>query len=174
MKLYRFSGATLLSIDEKSRLLVPADVRRKLDGQDTDVWVIKIGNNGKLWLYPERFYDTKVYDAEAELEIDEIEPTPEQIDRMIARSADIQRVAMDKAGRILLPELLMSLTGLAKGEVVLLGVFNHLQLWTKAAYAERQRQKSVEKASESSADRSSASNGTSNSGTSDSSGESNT
>ena len=146
MKLYRFSGATLLSVDEKSRLLVPADVRRRLDDQDTDVWVIKIGNNGKMWLYPERFYESKVYDTENEpgTEIDEIDPTPAQIDRMIARSADIQRVAMDKAGRILLPDLLMSLTGVGRGEVVLLGVFNHLQLWSKADYAERQKQKSVD------------------------------
>jgi division/cell wall cluster transcriptional repressor MraZ len=146
VKLYRFSGATLLSIDEKGRALVPAEVRRKLDDSDTDVWVIKIGNNGKMWLYPERFYDSQVYESESEPR-NEIDPSPEEIDRMIARSADIQRIKADKAGRILLPDLLMSLTGIARGDtVVLLGVFGHLQLWTKESYAERQMQKSVQAA----------------------------
>lgn len=135
-------------MDEKSRLLVPAEVRRKLDEQDTDVWVIKIGNNGKVWLYPERFYDAKVYDDGANggaggFEIDDIDPDPDQLDKMLSRSADIYRVAMDKAGRILLPDLVMSLAGLGR-EVALLGVFNHLQLWSREDYANRQKQKSAE------------------------------
>ena len=146
MKAYRFSGATLLSVDEKSRLLVPAEVRRKLDDEDSAHWIIKIGNNGKLWLYPEVFYNAKVFGAAdgAALEIDEIDPAQAQIEWLISRSADIERVTMDKAGRILLPDLWMSLTGIGRGEVVLLGVFNHLQIWSKAAYAERQMQKSIE------------------------------
>src|SRR5688500_9251131 len=102
----------MLTVDEKSRLLVPAEVRRKLDAEDTDVFVIKIGNNGKIWLYPERFYDAKVYDDGAGADGDEIDPSPEQLERMLSRSADIYRVPMDKAGRILLPEPVMTLTGL--------------------------------------------------------------
>ena len=143
MKLYKFSGASMLTVDEKSRLLVPAEVRRKLDAEDTDVFVIKIGNNGKIWLYPERFYDAKVYDDGAGAEGDEIDPTPEQLERMLSRSADIYRVPMDKAGRILLPEPVMTLTGLGR-EVALLGVFNHLQLWSREDYAKRQLARSSE------------------------------
>ena len=143
MKLYKFSGASMLVVDEKSRLLVPAEVRRKLDAEDTDVFVIKIGNNGKVWLYPERFYDAKVYDDGAGTEGDEIDPSPEQLERMLSRSADIYRVPMDKAGRILLPEPVVSLTGLGR-EVALLGVFNHLQLWNRDDYAKRQLTRSSE------------------------------
>lgn len=138
---YRFSSTTLLSIDEKSRLLIPAEVRRKLDPEyDTDVFVVKIGSNGKPWMWPERYYDAKVFDQEANLDVDDIDPTPEQLERMLNRSADIYRVPMDKAGRILLPELVVSLTGLGR-EVALLGVFNHLQLWSREDYAARQREK---------------------------------
>jgi division/cell wall cluster transcriptional repressor MraZ len=133
----------MLVVDEKSRLLVPAEVRRKLDAEDTDVFVIKIGNNGKVWLYPERFYDAKVYDDGAGTEGDEIDPSPEQLERMLSRSADIYRVPMDKAGRILLPEPVVSLTGLGR-EVALLGVFNHLQLWNRDDYAKRQLTRSSE------------------------------
>ena len=143
MKLYKFSGASMLVVDEKSRLLVPAEVRRKLDAEDTDVFVIKIGNNGKVWLYPERFYDAKVYDDGAGTEGDEIDPSPEQLERMLSRSADIYRVPMDKAGRILLPEPVVSLAGLGR-EVALLGVFNHLQLWNRDDYAKRQLTRSSE------------------------------
>ena len=138
---YRFSSTTLLSIDEKSRLLIPAEVRRKLDPEfDTDVFVVKIGSNGKPWMWPERYYDAKVFDQEATLDVDDIDPTPEQLERMLSRSADIYRVPMDKAGRILLPELVVSLANLGR-EVALLGVFNHLQLWRREDFAARQREK---------------------------------
>jgi MraZ protein len=137
---YRFSSTAFLSVDEKSRLLIPADVRRKLDPEfDTDVFVVKIGSNGKPWLWPERYYDAKVFDQDSNLDVDDIDPTPEQLERMLSRSADIYRVPMDKQGRILLPDLVMSLSGTGR-EVALLGVFNHLQLWNREDYAARQRQ----------------------------------
>ncbi len=100
MKLaYKFSSTSFLTVDEKSRLLIPAEVRRKLDPtQDTDVLVIKIGNNGKLWMWPERYYDAKVFNEDANLEIDDIDPTPDQLERMLNRSADINRVPIDKQG----------------------------------------------------------------------------
>lgn len=139
---YRFSSTALLTIDEKSRLLVPAEVRRKLDPEfDTDVFVVKIGSNGKPWMWPERYYDAKVFDQDAaSLDVDDIDPTPEQLERMLSRSADIYRVPMDKQGRILLPELVVSLTDTGR-DVVLLGVFNHLQIWNREDFAARQRNK---------------------------------
>lgn len=138
---YRFSSTTLLSIDEKSRLLIPAEVRRKLDPErDSDVFVIKIGSNGKPWMWPERYYDAKVFDQDDALDVDDIDPTPEQLERMLNRSADIYRVAMDKQGRILLPELVLSLTETGR-DVALLGVFNHLQIWNREDYAARQKEK---------------------------------
>lgn len=135
---YKFSSTSFLTVDEKSRLLIPAEVRRKLDPtQDTDVFVIKIGNNGKLWMWPERYYDAKVFNEDAKLEFDDIDPTPEQLERMLDRSADIDRVPMDKQGRIVLPESVMELTKTGR-DVALLGVFNHLQLWNRDDYAKRQ------------------------------------
>jgi MraZ protein len=138
---YRFSSTALLTIDEKSRLLIPAEVRRKLDPEfDTDVFVVKIGSNGKPWMWPERYYDAKVFDQDAALDVDDIDPTPEQLERMLSRSADIYRVPMDKQGRILLPELVMEFTNTGR-DVVLLGVFNHLQIWNREDFAARQRGK---------------------------------
>lgn len=138
---YRFSSTTLLSIDEKGRLQIPAEVRRKLDPEfDTDVFVVKIGSNGKPWMWPERYYDARVFDQESAEIVDDIDPTPEQLERMLNRSADLYRVPMDKAGRILLPELVLSITNTGR-DVALLGVFNHLQVWNRADYAARQREK---------------------------------
>jgi division/cell wall cluster transcriptional repressor MraZ len=138
---YKFNSTNFLTVDEKSRLLIPAEVRRKLDPtQDTDVFVIKIGNNGKLWMWPERYYDARVFNEDANLEIDDIDPTPEQLERMLSRSADIYRVPMDKQGRILLPESVMELTKTGR-DVALLGVFNHLQLWNRDDFAKRQLEK---------------------------------
>lgn len=134
---YKFSSTNFLTVDEKSRLLIPAEVRRKLDPtQDTDVFVIKIGNNGKPWFWPERYYDTKVFDQDPGLDVDDIDPTPEQLERMLNRSADICRVPMDKQGRILLPDSVMELSNTGR-DVALLGVFNHLQLWNRADFTKR-------------------------------------
>ena len=144
MKLaYKFSSTSFLTVDDKSRLLIPADVRRKLDPTaDTDVFVIKIGSNGKPWMWPERYYDAKVFDQDQSLNEDDIDPTPEQLERMLSRSADIYRVPMDKQGRILLPDLVLELTHTGR-EVALLGVFNHLQLWNRDEFAQRQKGKQL-------------------------------
>ena len=140
---YRFSGATLLSIDEKSRLQIPAEVRRKLVPEfDTDVFVVKVGSNGKPWMWPERYYDARVFDQDVAPDVDDIDPTPDQLERMLSRSADLYRVPMDKAGRILLPELVVSLTDTGR-DVALLGVSNHLQVWNREDYAARLRAKKV-------------------------------
>lgn len=141
---YKFSSTSFLTVDEKSRLLIPAEIRRKLDPtQDTDVFVIKIGNNGKPWMWPERYYDAKVFAEDANLEIDDIDPTPEQLERMLNRSADIYRVPMDKQGRILLPDSVLELSKTGR-DVALLGVFNHLQLWNRDDYAKRQLEKQTQ------------------------------
>lgn len=138
---YKFSSTNFLNVDEKSRLIVPADFRRKLDpSRDTDVWVIKIGSNGKPWMWPERYYDDQVFENDPGLNVDDIEPTPEQLERLMNLSADICRVPMDKQGRILLPESIMELTGTGR-DVALLGVFNHLQLWNRSDYIKRQMDK---------------------------------
>lgn len=138
---YKFSGTTFLTVDDKSRLLVPADVRRKLDpNRDSDVFVIKIGRNGKPWLWPQRYYDEQVFAPSLTEHVNEIEPSDDDIDRMIDLSADIHAVQMDKQGRLLLPDIVMELTGTGT-QVALLGVFNHLQLWNRADYAKRQIEK---------------------------------
>ena len=138
---YKFSGTTFLTIDDKSRLLVPADVRRKLDpDRDSDTFVIKIGANGKPWLWPQRYYDEQVFATSLTEHVNEIEPSADDIDRMIGLSADLHAVAMDRQGRLLLPDIVMELTGTGR-EVALLGVFNHLQIWNRSDYAQRQREK---------------------------------
>ena len=142
---YKFNSTAFLTVDEKSRLLVPVDVRRKLDPvADTQVFVITIGNNGKMWLWPERYYDERVYRDDSESDIDDIDPTPEQLERMISRNADIDRVLMDKQGRLLLPDTLRRLTNTGD-DVALLGVVNHLQLWNRVDYAQRQEDKQRKK-----------------------------
>ena len=50
-----------ITIDEKNRLLIPAEVRRSLDPErDGEAFFVIIGQNLRPWLYPERGYEQLV------------------------------------------------------------------------------------------------------------------
>ena len=50
-----------LVIDEKNRLLIPAEARRSLlPDRDGNAFYVVIGSNRKPWLYPERYYESLV------------------------------------------------------------------------------------------------------------------
>ena len=121
-----------LTIDEKNRLLIPADVRRCLDPeQDGDAFFITVGANRRPWLYPERRYEALVSRLESQLS-----PGEDMLafDQMVFSMAS--RVEWDKQGRLLIVEKYRTRTGLNR-EVTLIGVRDHLELWNRDAWAAR-------------------------------------
>ena len=61
-------GQYELTIDAKNRLLVPADIRRRLEPErDGTAFFIVTGDNGRLWLYPEKIYEAMADGAPQEL-----------------------------------------------------------------------------------------------------------
>ena len=51
-------GEHELTIDDKNRLLVPAEIRKSLSPErDGEAFFLVIGRNRKPWLYPERYYE---------------------------------------------------------------------------------------------------------------------
>jgi MraZ protein len=116
------TGTYPRTLDDKKRLTLPKKVREQL-GTATDQLFFAQGLDQCLWIYDkpglellaEKLDQTPATDAEA---------------RVFRRLffAQMEAVDVDKAGRVLVPERLVTFASLTH-EVVLIGVRDHLELW---------------------------------------------
>jgi MraZ protein len=114
-----------LVVDEKNRLLVPAEFRKRLDPErDGEAFYLTTGTiNGKPWLYTERYYEYLASRDPGDLMPGEDRNAFEQMYFALA-----SRLEIDRQGRILIPEKTLKRLGLGK-EVTMCGVRDHLELW---------------------------------------------
>ena len=124
-----------LTVDDKNRILVPSEVRKKLDPErDGEAFFLVTGRDGRLWLYPERHYELLVSRDPSEL-------TPSEdtlaFDRLMLGLAS--RVEWDRQGRVLLPDKALKRAGIGK-EVTLVGARDHLELWNRADWDSEREQ----------------------------------
>ena len=122
------------AIDAKNRLAIPSDIRRQIQrvsGQgesDPIVLYVTVGGPGMLQLYTE-----DVFARQAE-RLDDAEG--DVLDYEELYYSQSRPTEMDKQGRVRLPAELLEETGLA-GEVVVLGVKDHLQVRDREAWRVR-------------------------------------
>jgi MraZ protein len=126
-------GQYPLTIDEKYRIVLPAEVRRSLDPErDGEAFFIVIGINHKPWLYPERGYESLVSKLASKMSPGEDMLAFNQMHFSMA-----SRVEWDKQGRMLIPELSRRRTELGR-EISMIGAFDHLELWNRNEWEARQ------------------------------------
>ena len=119
-------GEYELTVDDKNRMLVPAEVRRAIDPErDGEAFFMVVGVNRIPWLYPEKTYEAMIAQVPAELTPGEDSLAFDQMN-----FAMISRLEWDKAGRVLIPEKTLRRTGIQK-DVTLIGVRDHLELWNR-------------------------------------------
>ncbi|MEM1011606.1 MAG: hypothetical protein AAGI46_05225 [Planctomycetota bacterium] len=135
-----FIGEMPLTVDDKGRLLVPAEVRRQMERGDESTFIILRGKNHQIWLYPERYYEERVAP-----ESDDPVPDDDELDYMLTVLGQASRLTPDKAGRVVLPEGTVDRKQLGR-EVMLVGVRNHLQLWNRQDYLEYRETKDRQRA----------------------------
>lgn len=122
-----FTGEFELTVDEKGRILVPADVRKELDAErDGEGLIILVGQNNKHWIYPEVYYRQQVAPI-----IDDPVLDPDELDYLMLVFSTARRVVPDKQGRMVLPDGPDFDRESLGREVTLIGMRNHLQLWTR-------------------------------------------
>jgi MraZ protein len=130
------SGNFDLTIDDKNRLLIPAELRRAFDplaeGEFTSFYLV-FGANGRPWLWC-----SKTYEAKAEGQSLSLTPTQEQIDTIHRLYGDTAKVELDRQGRVLVPEKVIKDFELPR-EVTLVGACDHLELWDRPSYLEYRR-----------------------------------
>ncbi|MEM9019287.1 MAG: hypothetical protein AAGC44_01890 [Planctomycetota bacterium] len=132
-----FTGKYEHAIDAKRRIAIPSEIRRTvqrglgLGEGDTVVFYCVLGGPDVLCLYTEPGYQRRA----EELRQSDLDPAEllEYEDVFFSQS---QRVEMDSAGRVRLPDHLLQQTGLA-GEVSLTGAGDHLKIRDKVAWQAR-------------------------------------
>jgi MraZ protein len=128
-------GEYEISIDDKNRFLIPAEIRKRMDPErDGTAFYLVIGQDRRPWIYTERFYESLSSDLPAELKpgLDRL-----AFDRRMYGTAAL--LEPDKQGRVLIPESTRKRTALDK-EVTLVGVRDHLEIWNRPEWeAERER-----------------------------------
>jgi MraZ protein len=123
------TGTFSRTIDTKQRIAIPKRLRDEFAAGEIAMFVAP-GTDGSLALYTEEMF------ALLASRLTAASPVEEDV-RAFSRLfyAQAQRVEFDRQGRLRIPAELAELAGLKK-ESVLLGVFDHLEVWDKRRWAE--------------------------------------
>lgn len=121
-----FVGETEHSLDDKYRLVLPSKFREAFGLQffafiDFDHCI--------------SFYDQDGYEKRASkiLALNDFSVDARKLKRTFFGNSI--KLTLDKVGRVLLPKPFLEKAGITK-DVVLLGVYDHLELWDKSIYQE--------------------------------------
>ncbi|MDE0887990.1 MAG: hypothetical protein OSA40_00885 [Phycisphaerales bacterium] len=118
-----FLGHFEHTIDTKNRLAIPAELRDVFDeATHGTAFVAAPGATGNLWLWPERTFAELASELGGSLLGDE-----DQIDFERVIFSQSARCPIDSAGRIRLPDRLLTRYGLS-GSVMVMGVRDHLEV----------------------------------------------
>lgn len=119
-----FFGSYAHSLDDKNRLVIPSKMRNEIG---TRLYIMK-GFDGAISMYPEKAF--------AKL-MDEFNSLP--FNKKDARSylrtqlATTSELEIDKAGRVILPNTLLSKYSISKS-VVVIGMGDHIEVWDSKQY----------------------------------------
>ncbi len=130
------------TLDEKNRLTLPAKFRQEFK----DGVVVTRGMDGCLYAYTRTDWERLVDDRLRSL--DTLNREARLMQRFFFSGA--VEAELDKQGRVMLPNALTESAGLQR-EVVVAGVYDHLEIWDRAAW--RDHLKEVEGSAESVAER---------------------
>ncbi|MGA2439970.1 MAG: hypothetical protein ABSH08_03360 [Tepidisphaeraceae bacterium] len=141
-----FFGEHDLQIDDKNRLLIPSQIRKKidpeLDGKSLFVTLKRFEDGFIPWLYPEVFFMGLVNQQAPP----GLTPSLEQLQYTHRTLSMADELEWDSQGRVVLPAKILSRAELGT-VVTLIGANEHLELWNRAkwtAYREKLISRSVE------------------------------
>ena len=126
-----FLGEHEHTLDEKNRLTLPAKFRESFAGGI----VLTRGMDGCLYAYTKADWDRLV-----ETRLATLDPLSRE-GRLMQRYffASAAAAEPDKQGRVPIPSGLAETAGLGR-EVVVAGVYDHLEIWNRAAWREHLRE----------------------------------
>ncbi len=122
------TGTHHRTLDEKHRVAIPKPLRESLETGENEMLYLAPSTDGALALYPQTTF------AQLGARLQAASPNARQV-REYARLffARAAAVRIDKQGRLRVPPELAQLSQLA-GEVVLVGVQDHVEIWPRAKW----------------------------------------
>ncbi len=121
-------GEFQINLDSKGRFLMPAGIRKQVsEGALRDV-IISRGFEKCLVVYPNETWALLQQKLNT---LNDFNPKAREFKRLFLNGAT--SVELDKAGRVLLPKMLTEYAGMDK-ELVLVGLGNKMELWSKSEY----------------------------------------
>ena len=119
-----FFGSFEHCLDEKNRLLIPSRLRGQLGSK---LFIMK-GYEGSLAIYPEEGFQKYLNKLESL-------PFESKISRDIERISlsSVFELDVDKVNRIQIPTALINKYSISK-DVVVVGVIDHIEVWSKAKW----------------------------------------
>ena len=126
-----FSGSYERAVDPKGRFNLPFRYRRAEEAGG-DEWVVTLGVDGNLSVYPADIWDEVFRTAK----LNAGTAKEQAIIRHV--SANTFDLSPDKQGRVMVPVHMLEDAGIAK-RVLVVGMGDHLELWDKDVYAAHQQ-----------------------------------
>ena len=123
-----FIGEYSHSIDEKKRLSVPSKFRTEIGKKA----IVTKGLDGCLFLYSQKEWK-KLAEKLGKLPLGQADARGFQ--RMMLSGA--MEMSIDNLGRVLIPDYLKKYAGLKK-KVIIVGLYNHVELWDEKKWQEYQ------------------------------------
>ena len=130
------------TLDAKGRIIIPVKLREQL----SDNFVVSKGLDGCLFAFPSGEWEKLVNKLQAL-------PLTDKNARKFSRYllAGASEAELDKQGRALLPQTLREAADLVK-DVVLCGVGNRLEIWSKEAWTKESHYEDIDELAEMMAD----------------------
>jgi len=116
------------ALDSKGRFLFPSGLRKQLEPTANELFMLNKGFENCLTLYPMNEWD-KVSTKLSNLNL--FKPKNRMFYRLFHQGA--KQVALDNAGRVLIPVNLMERIGLKK-EIMLTAYNDRIEIWDKKEY----------------------------------------
>ncbi len=129
-----FLGDFECTIDSKGRLMVPARFRRQIPEQEEGSYVLSMGKDRCLNLYPLAEWDEVVVKK-----LHELPPGPEKRQYIRFYSRKSRTVNLDRSGRIAIPSNFLEAIGNPK-KVVVVGVLNYMEIWAPEDHAKMSKE----------------------------------
>ncbi len=119
----QFLGEFDVPVDDKGRIFIPADFRKRLPPAAEGVFVVVRGFDGCLTAYPQSVWNEK---AKQLMEL----PQTEQKVRVLIRGmlSQAAEVKLDRQGRTLIPRKLLDRVGIAD-QMIVIGALDKLEFW---------------------------------------------
>ena len=125
----QFLGEYDVPVDEKGRIFLPAEFRRKLSPETEDTLVVVKGLDGCLTAYPQQAW------AEIATKMTRLPQTDPKvrvyIRGMLSQAAEVK---LDRQGRANLPRKLLERVGISD-RMVVIGALDKIEFWNPEAWS---------------------------------------